>query len=164
MEGLSNEALEAFQTLAGGTTDIECTIKSVNKSNLTCVCEPVDTTNIAFNDVRLVAKKGADTFLIPSIGSNVIIRKLSNSVAYVALFSDIESIQLNGDNYGGVPISDEIINAILTIKDAIVNGVPAAGSSDGGTAYKASMTSLLSGINEQTLQSIKNKDVTHGGN
>lgn len=164
MEGFDDEAIDALR-LISGNPDIECTVKSVDKESLTCVCTPLANNDIDFGSVRIVASSKSGTFLIPSIGSNVIIRKLSNEgLAYVALFSEVDEIYLNGDNEGGICKADKVIDAILTIKDAIVQGVPAVGSADGGEAYQTSMTGLLSGLTENSLQSIKNEKVQHGSN
>ena len=162
-EGLNDQAIDAIQIIAGKSMDIECTVKSVNLNNLTCVCDPIEEGDLEYNNVRIVASRNSDTYFIPTIGSNVIIRKLSsNGVAYVALFSDIDTINLNGDNEGGICKADKVIDALLDLKKAMSNAVVVA--SDGGASLKSTFLASLITFTEQTLQSIKNDKVKHGSN
>lgn len=70
-------------------------------------------------DIILVAKEGANIRIVTQ-GGTVLIHDIDGEAKDLAFKSDVQEVV-----------------------DAIVNGVPAPGSSDGGTAYQASMKLLL---------------------
>ena len=104
---------------------IVCKVLSVTDDK--CDCEPVNG-DADLIDVRLQASTTTGILITPTVGSNVIVSLLANGAAYVSMYSDIDSIQLNGSNYDGlVKVNDLVtklnnlenkVNAIITAYNA----------------------------------------------
>lgn len=122
-------------------------------------------------DVKLIAGESKTPLLItPKTGSVVVATFLSKDTAFISVYSEIESIQLRGDQYGGLIKIEELVKQLdkLTARvdgiiDAINNGAPAAGSADGGTALQTTIKAGLALlIDKENFNDIENKKVKHG--
>lgn len=84
-----------------GMVNILCKVESVDLVNKSCYCQPVFG-GADIQDVRLIADNQNGFLIIPAINSVVIVSMLNQAVGYVSMFSNVQEIQLNGDNFGGL--------------------------------------------------------------
>ena len=145
-------------------------VTAVDESDMSCTVELLDD-DVTLYKVRINNIGSKEGFIcIPSVDSVVVVSKLQNSdqMHYVSMFSQIEVIMLNGDQYGGlVKVADLVskINAIEqdlnNIKTVFSAWVPAPG--DGGTVLKtAAATWYGQQITPTTENEIVNNKVKHG--
>lgn len=81
---------------------IVCTVDSVNMTDKTCDCSPIDG-KADLLGVRLMAQNQTGFFIKPKVNSVVVVTMINGFTGYVAMFSEVDEIQLNGDNYDGLP-------------------------------------------------------------
>lgn len=167
-----------------GTTNIGDIIRQIAKSDaevysVACRVVSIDSENFAelapldgspnLLEVFLVAESDDTNFLItPAVDSIVIATFLSKNVAFISMFSKIETINIRGDQYGGLIKINELIGNLdkLTARvdgiiDAINNAVPVP--SDGGAGLQATMKAkLLTLIDKEDFSGIENDKVKHG--
>ena len=149
---------------------IICTVVSVD--GVTCVCQPIDTGQAEITGVRLVSESNTTNFLItPSVDSIVGVLAFSDleTTDYmVVLFSEIDTINIRGDQYGGLVKVQELVDKINAlesdlndIKQAFTTWVPVP--NDGGAALKAAAATWSGAVFVETVVGdIENENVTHG--
>lgn len=145
---------------------IPCTVKSV--SGKTCDVEPLNG-DADILGVKLQANDTTEGILfVPSVGSIVIVSFENKDNAFVSMWSEIESIQLRGDSFGGLIKIDSLITKINNIETDINNLKTALGGwvvapGDGGTALKTALTTYISQpITNTTKSDLENDKVKHG--
>lgn len=120
-------------------------------------------------DVKLIAGTSATPLLItPVVGSTVIATFLSKDTAFVSLYSEIESVQIMGDQFGGLIKIEELIKNLdkLTARvdgiiDAINNGVPIP--TDGGVGLQTTIkVALALLIDKENFTTMENENIKHG--
>ena len=120
-------------------------------------------------DVKLLAGTSATPLLItPVVGSTVIATFLSKDTAFVSLYSEIESVQIMGDQFGGLIKIEELIKNLdkLTARvdgiiDAINNGVPIA--TDGGVGLQTTIkVALALLVDKEDFTTMENENIKHG--
>jgi hypothetical protein len=143
-----------------------CSVVSVEFP--TCTVKPLDD-EIEIDGIRLIADdKEKGIIPSPAIDSIVIVSFLDDSNGFVSLFSEIDSIGLRGDEFGGLVKVYELIeqlnimtDRIDTLYNAINNGVTAA--QDGGAALLGSLkASIATQTEKEDFSEIENENVTHG--
>jgi hypothetical protein len=119
--------------------------------------------------VKLIAGTSTTSLLItPTVDSIVIATFLSKDTAFIGLYSEIDSVAIRGDQYGGlIKINeltanlDKLTARVDGIISAINNGVPIP--QDGGvglqTTIKASLATL---VNKEDFTGLENDKVKHG--
>lgn len=115
MEGIK-DAIQALSKNGNEAAFILCTVESINTTNKTCVCEPVSG-GAEIMGVKLMAKNQTGFYIIPEINSHVIVCVQEN-LSYVTMFSEVQEIQLNGDNYGGLVRIQELTDKLNNLEDA----------------------------------------------
>lgn len=142
-------------------------VTKVNDNN-TIDAQPLDGSPDLFN-VRLQAgntEKGL--LIVPAVDSFCVVSFLSESTCFASQFSEIQSIYLNGDSFGGLIKIEElktqlniISQRIDIINQAIKTAVVAPG--DGGATFKANLISVIdSQIQKEDFTKIENEQVKHG--
>ena len=120
-------------------------------------------------DVKLLAGTSATPLLItPVVGSTVIATFLSKDTAFVSLYSEIESVQIMGDQFGGLIKIEELIKNLdkLTARvdgiiDAINNGVPIP--TDGGAGLQTTIkVALALLVDKEDFTTMENENIKHG--
>lgn len=147
--------------------DIVCTVSSVDTTELTCVCSPVNG-NADIVDVRLMTIASNGFLIIPAVSSKVTVSFLDNSSGYVSQFSTISEIQLNGDTYAGlVKIADLVTklnnleNKLNSLLNVFTAWVPVA--NDGGAALKAlTVPPVTTNLTVTVQANLENTTVKHG--
>lgn len=149
---------------------IICTVVSVD--GVTCVCQPIDEGQAEIVDVRLVSELHATNFLVtPAVDSVVGVLAFSDleTTEYmVVLFSEIDTINIRGDQYGGLVKVQELVDKINALesdlndlKQVFTTWVPVP--NDWGAALKAGATTWAGAVFVETIVSdIENPDVLHG--
>ena len=115
MEGIK-DAIKFLSKDGNETQFVLCTVESINTTNKTCVCEPVSG-GAEIMGVKLMAKNQTGFYIIPEVNSHVIVCVQEN-LSYITMFSEVQEIQLNGDNYDGVPIVGQLVSRLNNIENA----------------------------------------------
>ena len=120
-------------------------------------------------DVKLIAGTSATPLLItPVVGSTVIATFLSKDTAFVSLYSEIESVQIMGDQFGGLIKIEELVKNLdkLTARvdgiiDAIKDGVPIP--QDGGVGLQNTINVALALLTDkEDFTTMENENIKHG--
>jgi hypothetical protein len=165
------EIAEIIRRLAGTNGEnnnewrgILATVVSV--SGETCKVSPVDD-SADIEDVRLQAQGSSGVLCVPAIDSIVIVQMISEAEGYIAMFSELESIQFLDGSFGGltktlelktqIEKSNEVLQIIM---QTLTTWTPV--SSDGGAALKAAVISALAGKAVGDFSQIENTAITHG--
>ncbi len=115
MEGIK-DAIKFLSKDGNETKFVLCTVESINTTNKTCVCEPVSG-GAEIMGVKLMAKNQTGFYIIPEVNSHVIVCVQEN-LSYVTMFSEVSEIQLNGDNYDGIPIVGNLVQKLNNLENA----------------------------------------------
>lgn len=140
---------------------------SVDKEAFTCdvalLNEEPDLYDVALNVEH--SEQGVVAF--PVVDSIVVVNYLNRDVAFVALTSEVKSVQIHGKQYGGLIKIEELrkeLNKTNAVVNALVNSLksftPVSG--DGGAALKIFATSQLTGKQVGSWDTIENEEVKHG--
>lgn len=71
-------------------------------------------------DVKLIAGDSNTPLLItPVVGSTVIATFLSKDTAFISIYSEIESIKLRGDQFGGLVKVQEVVDKLNRLEDKL---------------------------------------------
>lgn len=142
--------------------------KVVNVTGRTCTVTTL-LNDVEIDNVRLCAdiNKIPGILLTPAKESIVVVTMLDKTNAYISLFSQVDSIVLNGGEQGGLVRVKELTNQLdkLTkrvdgIMDALKNSIPVA--QDGGAAYKTGIVTALSSVaDKEDFSKIENELVKH---
>lgn len=127
------DALRDLTKPAESYYSVVCTVSDVTDE--TCNCSPVNG-DADILDVRLQADVKTGILIKPKDGSIVVVTMLNKHTGFVSMFSEVDSIVLNGDNYDGlVRVNDltnklnALINQLTTEHAAIAAGITTAGGS-----------------------------------
>lgn len=94
-----------------------CTVSSIKEDKATL--KPLNGTADLL-EVKLIAGDSETPFLItPVIGSVVIATFTSKDTAFISLYSEVESVKIRGDKYGGLVRVEELVSKINTLEDKI---------------------------------------------
>jgi len=120
---------------------VMCTVKSIDSSNKLCDCTPVDE-SADILEVKLMASNSEGFYVLPKVGSYVVVSLTSESTGFISMFSEVDEIQLNGDNFGGLTKIDDVVaklnqveNDLNTLKSVFSSWITVP--NDGGAALKA---------------------------
>lgn len=97
-----------------------CKVLSVT-GNL-CDCEPING-DADLLEVRLIADDKTGILIVPKVGSTVLVTMINKMTGYVAMFSEVDSIALNGTNYDGLVRVSELTDKINALEDAFNNHI-----------------------------------------
>lgn len=145
-----------------------CKVISVDLQERTCEVEPLSGgANIPGCRLQAAMDQATGMLLVPAVDSFVVVTWLNKNAAYVSLCSDLDEIQLNGDQYGGLVIYDRLKSEIDKnsqfldqLKQILDSWVPVA--QDGGAALKTAWTAISSTVQTADLTDITNDTVKHG--
>ena len=145
-----------------------CKVTKVDTELMTCNVQPIDE-SAPILKVRLIAGATETPLVcVPKVDSMVVVTFLNEANAYVAMFSEIETVAIRGDQYGGLIKIEEmkkqldvVTSRIDTLYDAIKDGVPVA--QDGGIGYQKTMVAILATQTQtENFDNIENELVKHG--
>jgi hypothetical protein len=95
-----------------------CTVKSVDSAEKICICTPVDD-SADILEVKLMAINANGFYVLPKVGSYVIVSLTSPSTGHIAMFSEVEEIHLNGDNFGGLTKLEDVVTKLNNLENAL---------------------------------------------
>lgn len=180
----NRQIIEAVQQLAGTQlTDqvylIPATVVSVNLDENTVDCEPIGGNAITdMPAVQLMAEVDDGFLLVPAVGSTVLVLFSKRQPPYVALYSELQSVQVtigdrsltidaektifNSGEFGGLikiaDLVDRLNNAENLINDLITKYNAHTHASDGAPPLPIEPGTLT----PTTVEMIENPTVTHG--
>lgn len=122
--------------------------------------------------VRLTPVQGADTYVLPKVGSWVAILPIDGSAELwcVAMFSELDTIVLRGGGFGGMVKIEELRQSLDSIQqycEALSSAVSTAlsavgsGSAASGPAGAAAFQNAMAGRSID-IKDMENTEVTHG--
>lgn len=131
---------------------IVCTVISVNLTENTCYCSPING-DADLVGVRLMADNKNGFLLIPEVNSIVVVDFLSDSSAFVSLVSKVSEVQLNGSNYGGLVKITELTTKLNALVNALNIQLPliASGIAAGGGSYTPTLLNTFSQTDYENL-------------
>lgn len=154
-----------------------CTVKSYDSATKTCYCVPI----ADYADIQQVRinpdfnKKGLIIF--PKVDSIVLVSFLSDSSAYISMFSEIDEMRLGGDQYGGIAKTNPIAQSLNALENrvnlvasdllaiataaAATTTTPVTGASLAGF-INAAIANIATPLNITMLSTITNDVVKHG--
>jgi len=162
---------ELIQELAGKGDQLYstiCKVVSVDRNERSCEVEPVSG-DATIPGCRLQASLDLESgfILIPAVDSFVIVTWLNKNAGYVSLCSEVDEIQLRGDQFGGLVIASKLKEQVDknsqfldSIKQIFDGWVPVA--QDGGAALKTAWSAISSALQTADLSDITNDTVKHG--
>lgn len=146
-----------------------CTVKTgtVDVSKGSCIAEPLNG-DAEIIDARFVSDVSGKTMIVPKDNSIVVVQLFSPVSGVIISYSVVDSIALNGTNYGGVVMSQSLLQKINQVEQQLNNlktifasWIPIAG--DGGAALKALATQFSSAqITPTAIADLENTTVKHG--
>lgn len=112
------KAIKELSKTGDEVYSIVCTVDSVNVIEKTCDCTPIDG-KADLLGVRLMAQNQTGFYIIPKVGSVVVVTMINGFTGYVAMFSEVEEIQLNGDNYDGLPQIQKLVEKYNNLENKV---------------------------------------------
>jgi hypothetical protein len=145
-----------------------CKVISVDITERTCEVEPLSGgANIPGCRLQAAIEQTSGFMLVPAVDSFVVVTWLNKNAAFVSMCSDLDEIQLNGDQYGGLVIIDKLKAEIDknsqfldSLKQILDSWAPVP--NDGGAALKTAWTAISSTLQTADLSDITNDTVKHG--
>lgn len=140
-----------------------CSVSSVNTTKKTCVCVP-KTGGADYLGVKLMAKNKTGFYIIPEVDSDVVVC-IQQDLAFVTMFSDVSEIQLNGDNYGGIPIVQNLVDKLNNLENAfnqhiLLYNAHTHAETTVNTLVPATLDTNV--LIDTTTTDLENKTVSHG--
>ena len=144
-----------------------CVVSDIDLDNYTCICKPVNGSATLVN-VRLMASNSTGFKVIPKDGSEVLVTLINQSTGYVAMCSEIDLIELNGDNEEGLVKVNDLVTKLNNLENLVNNilntlkstSIPLAPS---GTYPFAPLYTALTTITPITQKTdLENTKVKHG--
>lgn len=140
---------------------------SVDKEAFTCdvalLNEEPDLYGVSLNVEH--SEQGLIAF--PKVDSIVVVNYLNRDNAFVALTSEVDSVQIHGNRFGGLIKVEELrkeLDKTNAVVNALVNSLksftPVSG--DGGAALKAFATSQIGAKQVGSWDKLENEEVNHG--
>jgi len=116
-----------------------------------------------YSNIRIQANPGNGILLVPTVGSYVIVGKLGKVTGYIALASDLDSIQFLDGSYGGLIKIQELVDKLNTVEDKVNDLItyinthvhPSTGTPPSPLYAGGSLTNT-------TVNDIENDLITHG--
>lgn len=168
---MSSEIKDLIRDIVGDMRvySIACKVNTVNKTEKTIDCSPIDDTADLL-EVKLIADNKTGFLIIPKVGSYVIVSLTNESDGYVSMFSEVEEIQLNGEILGGLIKIDDLqqqwnanILAMKTMFQTVFAAIDTSLTTAGGPAAAMSAYNpLAANIKDLDKNTLENKTVKHG--
>lgn len=161
------EALKGLSKTNEEIYSIVCSVDSVDTANKTCDCTPKDG-SADLLEVRLMAQNQTGFLIIPKVNSIVVVTMINRNTGYVSMFSEVTEIQLNGKNYDGLVMVNDLVTKLNNLENKVntfmttYNTHVHAGVTT-GIGSTAVTPSLMVGTLTPTVKSdLENKTVVHG--
>jgi hypothetical protein len=159
-----NEIGKYIQKLADSGDEIYaqvCRVLSVDRGERTCEVAPLNG-SAGIPGVRLQADLNSNTgvLVVPVVGSNVLVNFLNKNAGFVALCSEVEDVQLRGNELGGLIKVEDLVDRLNSIEKAFNQHVHIASGSPTATPVKPDQTPLV--LIKTNKSQIENTKVLHG--
>ena len=160
------EAIKAHAKTDDVLYSIVCTVAAIDTDANTCDCEPVDGTADLL-DVKLMAQSTNGFLIIPKIDSVVVVTMINKYTGYVSMFSDIDSIQLNGKNFDGLVKIEDLVTKLNNLEKAFNNHITSYNShTHAGVTSGFASTGIAAPDTQHLTETVKsdleNTKVSHG--
>ena len=168
-----NAIAQALRLIALRNSNIENLIiaKVLSVTGTLCDCQPIDDGLAEMLEVRLTAEGGAENFILfPKVDSIVGIMPFSDleTTDYmVVMFSELDTIHLRGDQYGGLTKIEDLVTKINNLENKLNDLITACSSqvvtlAPAGSFPLASFFTSVTALTPTTQSEIENTNVLHG--
>lgn len=146
---------------------IVCTVDSVDTTNKTCDCTPKDGSADLLG-VRLMAQNQTGFLIIPKVNSIVVVTMINRNTGYVALFSELSEIHLNGKNYDGLVMINDLVTKLNNLENKVNSIITTfnthvhAGVTSGFSSTSPSVTPIVGTLTPTVKANIENTTVLQG--
>jgi len=128
--------------------------------------EPLSNDDADILSVRLVANDEPEErfIIIPKMQSVVIINMLNKDEGYVAMFSDIDTIELKGTEFGGLIKIEDLVTKINRLEDKVnefINTFSLHSHPSNGAPPTPPFPSAIAPLTNR--MDMENEDIKHGG-
>lgn len=167
---MKNEIVEAIRKLANNNVmpySVVCTVESVNLTDKTCYCIPVNG-DADLQNVRLNADKKDGFLLIPKADSLVVVSFINDSAGYISMVSEVDEIHLNGTNYGGLVRINDLVTKLNNLEAAFNTHITNynlhthAGVAVGASTTTPVVTPDIQVLTPTIITDLQNNTVKHG--
>lgn len=161
------EGLSKFIKARQHQAPLVCTVDSVNTTDLTCYCIPING-DADVQAARLMSQASNGLLVVPTVGSVVIVNFIDFENAYVAMFSTVQYIYLNGDNYDGIPQVAKLVEKYNNLENKVNDLITFTaththtGVTTGAGTSGTSATPVTGALTPTTQNELENTTVKHG--
>ena len=168
-QNLKDAMIELLREEFSNRPAIVCRVLEVNGTK---VKVQAVTDRKIYSDVRLQAHPGNGVLLIPTVSTGedngfIILQWLSDTAGYVAMYSDVDSIQLLDGSHGGLIKISELVDKLNVLEQRMTAHehlyIPYPGGVAGSPVPTTTDPSSNPDITETTVADLENPDITHGG-
>lgn len=132
-------------------------VSNIDKTAKTIDVEPLDE-SAPLLGCLLIAGDGVGNVIFPPLDSLVVVAKIAPELGIVVLFSQIDTMQLNGNLYGGLVKVQELTDKLNNLENAFnLHTHVLALSAGTGTAAPPANT-----LTPTTKTELENDTITHG--
>ena len=163
----TREIIESIRRISERTNNNAILAKVVNVDGNFVDCEQLDG-GANLLGVKLLAQDQTGFLIVPKLDSTVMVSFENEATGYVSMFSEVEEIQLNGENYEGLVRVADLTNKLNNLESDLNDLKQAFASwvvvpTDGGAALKAITSTWYGAPLSPTMQGeIENTTVKHG--
>lgn len=118
---MKNEIVEAIRKIANNEFtpySVVCEVESVNLTDKTCYCIPVNG-DADLQNVRLNADKKDGFLLIPKQNSLVVVSFINDNAGYISMVSEVDEIQLNGSTHDGLVKVTDLVTKLNNLENKV---------------------------------------------
>lgn len=163
------EIKQLLQQLVDKPAGLLCFVAEVLEVEGDACKVKVLSSDLELTDVNLMAKQaGAGLYAKPSAGSLVLVTMINNQ-AYISLMSEVDVLQLHGDQHGGLIKVQELktqLDKNTAILDALIKGITKTEAIEPGnntaSVFQAILAGLVAGLPLGDFSKLENEKVKHG--
>ncbi len=142
-------------------------VLAVDEANATAEVEIVG--GAILDDVMLQKVSTAEgVLMLPKVGSIVAVDWIDSTTAYIAMWSELESVAVRGSEFGGLVKVEQLVSSLNALEQDVNDlknllGSVVAVPQDGGAAILAALAAWTAqSLPESQRADLENETITHG--
>lgn len=158
---------DLIKSLAGTRGDdklmlLQGEVKSVDLNNQICEVETLSGTATLLFECMLNSGVSDGVIYEPVVGSDVYFLASKSSQPFIVQYSDIKSISLLGDEFGGLIKIDELVKKINNLEDKIKDIILKFNTHSHPSNGAPSGVQIIDNVVKTKKSDLENTSVTHG--
>lgn len=159
--------LDLVKSLAGTRGDdklmlLQGEVKSVDLSNQNCTVETINGNSTLLFECMLNSGVSDGLLIEPVIGSDIYFLVSKSTQPFIVQYSDIKTISLLGDEYGGLIKIEELVKKINTIEDKLKDIILKFNTHSHADNNIISSIQIINDIINTDKKDLENTSITHG--